>query len=200
MAIKSSAHSVCGRVLCAAAAVLRSCGIVSAQGKHRRKVSDVFEPLPAGNVHLVGYFDNDIQNSVDNWVKGVMPYDKVVDFFVNGRAQFALGEMVGKALRTNGMMYRYTQDPEIAALTRKVVYSLMATARSNGSISCTPVEDQPGDKDGDLWERKYVLLGLSQYYMDIDQDPKVLDAMEKEARSIMDQVGEPPKKSITSLG
>lgn len=200
MAIKSSAHSVCGRALCAAAAVLLSCGIVSAQGKHLRKVSDVFEPLPAGNVHLVGYFDNDIQNSVDNWVKGVMPYDKVVDFFVNGRAQFALGEMVGKALRTNGMMYRYTQDPEIAALTRKVVYSLIATARSNGSISCTPVEDQPGDKDGDLWERKYVLLGLSQYYMDIDQDPKVLDAMEKEAHSIMDQVGEPPKKSITSLG
>ena len=165
-----------------------------------KKVEDRFEPLPAGNVRLIGYFENDIQNSLDNWVKGVMPYDAVVNFFRVGRKQFALGEMPGKALRTNSLLYRYTQDPELKELTKKVAYSLIATARSNGSISCTPVDQQPGDGDGDIWERKYVLLGLSEYYLDVEKDPAVLAAMEKEARSVMDQVGPAPKKSITELG
>lgn len=165
-----------------------------------KKVDDKIEPLPAGNVRLIGYFENDIQNSIDHWVKGVMPYEGVIEFFRTGRERFALGEMPGKAIRTNSLLYRYTQDPELKELTRNVVYSLMATAKSNGSISCTPVDRQPGDGDGDLWERKYVLLGLSQYYMDVEKDPKVLEAMEKEAASVMDQVGPAPKKSVTELG
>lgn len=164
------------------------------------KVKDVFEPLPAGNVKLTGYFDDDIQNSIDHWIKGVMPYDEVVEYFRTGRAKFALGEMPGKSLRSSSLMYRYTGDPELKAMTRDVVMSLLATARENGSISCTPVDKQPGDGDGDIWERKYVLLGLSQYYLDVDRDPAVLRAMEAEARSVMDQVGPAPRKSITELG
>ena len=80
------------------------------------------------------------------------------------------------------------------------MYSLISTAKENGSISCTPVDQQPGDGDGDIWERKYVLLGLSQYYLDVEKDPVVLEAMEKEARSVMDQVGPAPKKPVTELG
>jgi Putative glycosyl hydrolase of unknown function (DUF1680). len=165
-----------------------------------KKVENAIEPLPAGKVLLEGYFDDDIHNSIDNWIKGVMPYDAVIEYFRSGRKQFALGEMPGKALRSNSMMYRYTQDPELKELTRDVAYSLIATAKSNGSIACTPVAEQPGNRDGDLWERKYVLLGLSQYYMDVEKDAKVLAAMEKEARVIMDQIGPSPKVGITELG
>ena len=177
----------------------------------RHKVADVMEPLPSGNLQLAGYFDNDIHLSMENWSKGVMPYESVIDFFRTGTPKFALGEMIGKALRTNGMMYRYTRDPELREITRNAVYSLISTMKPNGSISTVPVEKQPGgyyksvDKctyapaDGDMWERKYVLLGLLYYYSCIDQDRTVLDAMEKEAASIMAQVG-PGKKPITSLG
>lgn len=173
------------------------CSSVFAQGE--RKVVNVMEPLPSGDVKLDGYFENDIQKSMNNWAKGVMPYDAVVEYFRTGRAQFALGEMPGKALRTNSLLYRYTRDAELKALTKDVVYSLIATMKPNGSISCTPVDKQPGGNDGDIWERKYVLLGLSQYYLDVDQDPKVLDAMEKEAHSVMDQIG-PGKVSIKDFG
>lgn len=169
--------------------------ICSAQG-----AKDKLSPLPSGNIKLQGYFENDIQNSIDHWIKGVMPYDSVTNFFYNGRKQFALGEMPGKALRTNSLMYRYTRDPEIKDISRKVVYSLIGATRSNGSISCTPVEAQPGDRDGDLWERKYVLLGLSQYYLDVEPEPRILQAMEAQMRSIMDQVGPAPKKGVTTLG
>ena len=161
---------------------------------------DVISPLPAGHLRLEGYFENDIQNTLDHWVNGVMPYDAVVEYFRTGRAKFALGEMPGKAIRTNSLLYRYTQDPELAAMTKKVAYDLIATMKPNGSISCTPVEEQPGNRDGDIWERKYVLIGLSQYYMDVDADPVILEAMEKEAQSVMDQIGPGTPVSIRDFG
>ena len=108
--------------------------------------------------------------------------------------------MVGKAIRTNALMYRYTRDEELRDLTKDVVYSLIGTMKPNGSISCTAVENQPGGTDGDIWERKYVLLALSQYYLDVDQDPKVLDAMEKEAASVMTQIGPQTGVSIKDFG
>ena len=179
-------------------AALALCASVFAQGQ--RKVENVMEPLPSGAVTLTDYFENDIRKSVENWAKGVMPYDSVVEFFRTGRKQFALGEMVGKAIRTNALMYRYTRDEELRDLTKDVVYSLIGTMKPNGSISCTAVENQPGGTDGDIWERKYVLLALSQYYLDVDQDPKVLDAMEKEAASVMTQIGPQTGVSIKDFG
>lgn len=179
-------------------AALGLCASVFAQGQ--RKVENVMEPLPSGAVILTDYFENDIRKSVENWAKGVMPYDSVVEFFRTGRKQFALGEMVGKAIRTNALMYRYTRDEELRDLTKDVVYSLIGTMKPNGSISCTAVENQPGGTDGDIWERKYVLLALSQYYLDVDQDPKVLDAMEKEAASVMTQIGPQTGVSIKDFG
>ena len=179
-------------------AALGLCAAVFAQGQ--RKMENVMEPLPSGAVTLTDYFENDIRKSVENWAKGVMPYDSVVEFFRTGRKQFALGEMVGKAIRTNALMYRYTRDEELRDLTKDVVYSLIGTMKPNGSISCTAVENQPGGTDGDIWERKYVLLALSQYYLDVDQDPKVLDAMEKEAASVMTQIGPQTGVSIKDFG
>ena len=179
-------------------AALSLCASVFAQGQ--RKVENVMEPLPSGAVTLTDYFENDIRKSVENWAKGVMPYDSVVEFFRTGRKQFALGEMVGKAIRTNALMYRYTRDEELRDLTKDVVYSLIGTMKPNGSISCTAVENQPGGTDGDIWERKYVLLALSQYSLDVDQDPKVLDAMEKEAASVMTQIGPQTGVSIKDFG
>ncbi len=164
------------------------------------KVHDVLAPLPGGDVQMDGYLDDAIMLSQENWAKGVMPYDAVLEFFRSGRSKFALGEMPGKSIRTNSLLWRYTRDSQLRQLTKDYVYSLIATAKENGSISCTPVDQQPGDGDGDIWERKYVLLGLSQYYLDVEKDPVVLDAMEKEARSVMDQVGPAPKKPVTELG
>ena len=186
------------RLLSVFAAISLAAGAFAQEGLY--KVKDVMEPLPGGKAKMEGYFEDDILNSQENWAKGVMPYDKVIEFFRTGRKQFALGEMIGKSLRTNSLLWRYTRDKELKDITKDAVYSLMAAAKSNGSISCTPVENQPGDGDGDIWERKYVLLGLSQYYLDVEKDPKVLEVMEKEARSVMEQVGPAPKKSVTELG
>ena len=165
-----------------------------------QKVHDAIRPRPAGAVRLDGFFENDIRNSIDHWNKGVVPYAAMVDFFRNGRSQFALGEMWGKAVRSGCMFYRYTADPELKEILSQTVKDLLSTVRPNGSISCVPPEKQPDGPGGDLWERKYVLLGLDRYYDLVEADPAVLRAMTDQADCIIEQVGEPPKVPITSLG
>jgi hypothetical protein len=128
------------------------------------QIKDRQFPLPPHSIRLSGYLENDIQNSMTHWNKGAIPYTSFVDFFRNGRAQFALGEMWGKAVRSGSMYYRYTQDTELKKILDETVRDLLTTQQPNGSISCSPADRQPGGTDGDIWERKYVMLGLLDYY------------------------------------
>lgn len=47
--------------------------------KNREVIEDVFYPLPAGAVKLDGFFEDYIQNSIEHWNKGDLPYDQFVD-------------------------------------------------------------------------------------------------------------------------
>ncbi len=164
------------------------------------QVLDTQYPLSSGSVRLSGYLEQYIQNSIENWNKGVVPYPRFVEFFRTGRPQFALGEMWGKAVRSGCMFYRYTRDPELKKIMTDTVRDLLSTERANGSISCMPVEMQPDSGGGDLWERKYVLLGLEEYYEHVEADPEVLACMIRQADCLISQIGEPPKTPITELG
>ncbi len=164
------------------------------------KVTDQFTPLKANSIHFTGYFEDYIQNSISHWNKGVVPYAGFVEKFRSGREFFAQGEMWGKAMRSGCMFYRYTQDPELKNILQASVNDLLSTKRENGSISCSPVSQQPDGPGGDLWERKYVLLGLDEYYMQVDKDPEVLKAMIDEADCMVDQIGPSPKVPITDQG
>lgn len=139
---------------------------------------DRFAPLPAGAVRLTNFLENDIRNSIEHWNKGELPYREFVEFFRSQAApQFALGEMWGKAVRSGCMFYRYTQGPELKSILKATVEDLLSVQNPNGSISCTPEEQQPGGENGDLWERKYVMLGLDEYYRWVEQNPAVLEAL-----------------------
>ena len=164
------------------------------------QVKDQLIPLPPNSIHLSGTLEDDIQNSIAHWNKGVVPYSRFVDFFRHGRQKFALGEMWGKAVRSGCMFYRYTQDPELKQILDATVKDLLSTQRANGSISCTSPDRQPGGQDGDLWERKYVMLGLEEYYEWVNSDPAVLESLIRQADCIIAQVGKAPKKEITDLG
>ena len=110
----------------------------------RQAVKDVIRPLPDGCVRLTNFFENDILNSEQHWNKGVLPYKGLVEFFRKGRPKFAVGEMWGKAVRSGAMYYRYTRDPMLRRILQATMKDLLTTVRSNGSISCTPVDEQPG--------------------------------------------------------
>lgn len=158
-------------------------------------------PLPPNSIQLTGHLEGYIQNSIANWNKGRLPYHEFVNFFRTQAApQFALGEMWGKAVRSGCMFYRYTADPELKTILDNTVQDLLSTQNENGSISCTPVDQQPGGVNGDLWERKYVMLGLEEYYQWVNQDSTVLEALKKHADCIIDQIGHAPKTEIVDLG
>ena len=164
------------------------------------QVKDQLIPLPANSVHLQGYLEDYIQNSLTHWNKGVVPYSGFVKNFRNGRSYFAQGEMWGKAVRSGCMFYRYTHDPELKKILQATVADLLTTRRANGSISCSEISQQPDGPKGDLWERKYVLLGLDEFYMQVEKSPEVLKAMIDQADCILSQIGPAPKVRITEQG
>ncbi|MBE0652524.1 MAG: glycoside hydrolase family 127 protein, partial [Bacteroidales bacterium] len=164
------------------------------------QVRDVIYPLAPNSIHLDDYFEKDIQNSISNWNKGVLPYPALVEKFRSGRSFFAQGEMWGKAVRSACMFYRYTQDPELKKILDATVSDILSTQRENGSISCSPVDQQPDGPGGDLWERKYVLLALHGYYTYVNNDQKVLQSMIDQVDCIVSQIGYPPKTRIIDLG
>lgn len=164
------------------------------------KVDDQFFPLPAHSIQLNGYLEDYIQNSINHWNKGVVPYAALVEKFRTGRSFFAQGEMWGKAVRSGSLFYRYTHDPELKKILAETVTDLLTTKRSNGTISCSEVSKQPDGPGGDLWERKYVLLGLDEYYRQVEKDPRVLQAMIEQADGILAQIGPAPKIRITDQG
>lgn len=166
--------------------------------KNHEVIQDVIYPLPGGAVKLEGFFEKYIQHSITHWNKGDLPYDQFVEFFRNGRPQFALGEMWGKAVRSGSMFYRYTNDPELKQILETTVNDLLTTQRENGSISCVKIENQP--EESELWERKYVMLGLEEYYEWVNPDPKVMEALMKQADNIISLIGPAPKTEITDVG
>lgn len=177
------------------------CAATTSAAVERMRITDELRPLPAGAVRLSGNLEEYIQKSIANWNKGKLPYHEFVDFFrTHAAPQFALGEMWGKAVRSGCMFYRYTHDAELKSILDKTVADLLTTQNANGSISCTPVDRQPGSENGDLWERKYVMLGLEEYYACVDSSPAVLAALKRHADCIIAQVGHAPKKEITDLG
>lgn len=178
--------------------IMATCS-ASANGQALR-VSDAFRPLGDGQVQLTNYFQTDILNSIEHWNKGVVPYRKLMDFYVKGAPVFALGEMWAKAVRSGSMLYGYTHDAALKSILEQTVEEVFGVVRSNGTIATVPPERQPYGKGGDMWERKYVLLGLSQYYAHVKQDPRVLKLMIDEANSIVDQIGPSPKTPMSTQG
>jgi DUF1680 family protein len=159
---------------------------------------------------LEGGLESCIELSLAKWSRGVVPYAALTEFFRTGRPKvlhegrevelFATGEMWGKAVRSAALFYRYTANTELRRILKETVEDLLTTRRANGTISCTPIERQPDGPAGDLWERKYVLLGLDCYYEHVDPDPNVLKAMIDQADATIRQVGPAPKIRITDLG
>lgn len=177
------------------------CAATTSAAVERMRITDEMRPLLAGAIQMSGYLEEYIQKSINNWNKGKLPYHEFVNFFrTHAAPQFALGEMWGKAVRSGCMFYRYTHDAELKSILDKTVADLLTTQDANGSISCTPADKQPGSENGDLWERKYVMLGLEEYYAHVDSSPAVLEALKRHADCIIAQVGHAPKKEITDLG
>lgn len=149
---------------------------------------------------LDGQLDIYLQKAIEHWCLAKLPYDEFVSFFVKGRPKFAAGEMWGKAVRAASMFYWSHPDPRLKSVLEATVKDLLTSERDNGSISCSPVNQQPDPGGGDLWERKYVYLGLERYYSLVNPDPAVLASLVRQLDCLLDQVGPAPKTRVIDAG
>lgn len=111
------------------------------------------------------------------------------------------GEYWGKMMRGACFVYSYTRNADLYLMLRDTVEDMMSTQEDSGRISSY---GEYHEFDGwDIWERKYVLLGM-QYFIEICPDEgfseKVIACMSKQVDYIMTKIGpaEDGKTPITA--
>lgn len=160
--------------------------------------NDIVKPLSAGQVVLNGRLGRQLKRSIENRLKKVN-YAHLVDPFRNrderdGRWRC---EFWGKIVRSAILSWRDTNDAELLRLIKATVADLLSTQTDDGCISSYPYELQT--QDWDLWGRKYVMIGLSRYYLEVEPSKEVRTALARELDYLMTQVG-PGKKNIVDCG
>lgn len=161
--------------------------------------TDVQYPLPYGYTKLSGIFDQKI-NLVTNGILKKIDMYALADYFRNTADMFATGEFWGKIMRASCMACGYLQDSQLMTIIDTAASDMLSIQRADGCISTCPDHTQPNGSNGsDLWERKYVLMGLLAYY-DLTGRKEVLDAALALVKYTYAQVGECPKTPITKTG
>lgn len=160
---------------------------------------DVMHDLPAGSVRLYGIADEKIRLAMEGTLKKVN-MRTAADFFRNTMDLFATGEFWGKLMRASCLICSYTGDVELRRIVDEAAADMLSIQREDGCISTCPDQVQPkGTEGSDLWERKYVLMGLLAYY-ELTGNCDVMEAAVKLVRYTNAQVGKAPKTEITETG
>lgn len=161
-------------------------------------VKDAMSPLPAAKTTLRGRLGESLTLSIENRLKKI-DYSHLVAPFKNrderdGRWRC---EFWGKIVRSAILSWRDTGDAGLLKLIKGAVDGLLDTQTPDGCISTYPPELQI--KDWDIWGRKYVLIGLARYYLEVEPSARVKDALARVLDHLMTQVG-PAAQNIVECG
>ena len=161
-------------------------------------VSDKIKPLTPCSVSLRGVLGDNLKRSIKNRLKKI-DYSHLVEPFRlrNERDSRWRCEFWGKIVRSAILSWRGQPDAELLTLIKDTVADLISTQTEDGCISSYPIELQT--QDWDIWGRKYVLIGLARYYLEIEQSEAVKTAMTRELDYLISQVG-PGVKNIVECG
>ncbi|MGN1445687.1 MAG: beta-L-arabinofuranosidase domain-containing protein [Eubacteriales bacterium] len=155
--------------------------------------------LPAGSVRLEGFAHEKIRTVCEGTLKAI-DMKALADYFRNTADMFATGEFWGKIMRASCLICGYTGDPALRKIVDRAAADMLSIQRPDGCISTCPDATQPkGTNGSDLWERKYVLMGLLSYY-ELTGSEAALEACVRLIRYTNAQVGPSPKTPITETG
>ena len=146
-----------------------------------------------GAVRFRGMFDSALRSLTEGLFLKLDP-EALTSYFRDRTAPFAAGEFAGKILRAAANVCAYTGDPALRRYVDRLAELIIGSRDEAGIISTVPSSDQPnGGSGSDLWERKYVLLGLWEYYRNFGatlvRENDVLEAMLDEAAGTAAQTG-----------
>ena len=164
----------------------------------KTKIADVAGYLPAGAVEMGGVMGKRLNRSIENRVKTIN-YRHLVDPFrqrneIDGMWRC---EFWGKNVYGAIMSWRATQDSDLKILIAATVKDLISTQPSDGGISSYPPEF--AGQGWDIWGRKYVMLALAKYWLEIERDDAVVHALIAHTDCLMRQVG-PDGSDILACG
>ena len=146
-----------------------------------------------------GRIDREIRIVIEGLYKKI-DFAETVDMFRRHADLFAAGEFWGKLMRAACAYYAVTGDEALRQVLDRSMEDMLSVQAPDGEISCAPRETQPNGTHGsDLWERKYVLLGMLAYY-EVFRSRRVLDAACALASYTCGQVGALPKTPVTETG
>lgn len=161
-------------------------------------VCDIMNPLPAGSVSMRGRLGTGLGLSIANRLKKV-DYAHLVEPFrlrneTDGRWRC---EFWGKIVRSTIFSWRGRPDDELLQIIKTTVADILSTQTEDGCISSYPYELQTDAWD--IWGRKYVLIGLARYYLEIEPSEAVKSAIIRELDYLISQVG-PEGRNIVECG
>lgn len=142
---------------------------------------------PVNHINLEGYIDERLESSVQNRILA-QDVDRLINAFdPNKRTETHMwqSEFWGKWFTSAVLAYKYKPSDELFKTLEKAVYGLMEQQTADGYIGNYAADKRL--QQWDVWGRKYCLLGLLSFY-EIKPDNKVLQAAEKLAQNLMDDL------------
>jgi DUF1680 family protein len=165
-------------------------------------VEDKCLPVPYGNQKLNGLFGERLDILVE---KGLLGYDVesyIKAYYGDRIADWPAGEYLGKYFIADLKMFEYTGSQELIDQMKRIIKTWDKTMPEDGYQSIKTSEDEPkwlGDFTG-LWELKYVILALVDYYVTLG-DEKALEIAKKIGNCIVENFGYGEgKRDIMSAG
>ncbi len=146
-----------------------------------------FSMLEAQAIRLKGPMGNAIGKTIQNRLKKV-DYAHLVDVFrLRKESDFLWRcEFWGKIVRSAIYAWRASGDEALLKIIKYTVSDMLTTQTPDGCISSYPEALQL--RGWDIWGRKYVLLGLTRYYREIEADEHVARACEGIVNHLMLQI------------
>jgi uncharacterized protein len=165
-------------------------------------VEDKCIPIPYKNQKLVGLFGQRLNILVD---KGLLGYDldSYLEAYYGERiANWPTGEYLGKYFIASLKMYEYTNSTDLKNQLKRILKTWKETMPEDGYQSIRMNRSELkwlGDFTG-LWELKYVLLALVDYYVSFG-DEEALTMAKKIGNRIVEDFGYGEgKRDIMSAG
>ncbi len=160
-------------------------------------VNDRFTPLMPNSIKIDGYIGEKIDQCIQNRLM-VQNVESLLDIFrIRQKDNFGFnGEFFGKWSTAAALSIRYQPNQALQEEMNKAVGDLIKTQSPDGYITTYKQGDE--FQMWDVWNQKYVLLGLIAQY-DLYGNKEYLDAAVKSADHLMSCLG-PGKISLEEYG
>lgn len=150
-----------------------------------QKIPDSRNPLQ--HIVLEGYVNDRLSSSITNRILA-QDADRLVNAFnPEKRTETSMwqSEFWGKWFTSAVLAYKFQPSDELYHKLEKAVYGLMEQQTPDGYIGNYAPDHRL--QQWDIWGRKYCMLGLLSFY-ELKQDKKVLQAAEKLADNLIDDL------------